>query len=257
MKRIVAAVLALVVLTPSAKAATITFSTSDNRFEDLVDNQGWWSDSQDGSTTNANYFTGRQDSHLANSFFTFDLSSLDLTSQVITAATLSLPGFWFSSSDDSETLGLFDVSTNAAVLNANNGTNATIFEDLGTGTSYGSFVIARYDQGQTLTLALNRRPDRPHPGSRRFLLDRRHPALPQQRARDRGYFRRQRKHRQPVADPRDGAGDSGPRAILDPAPWNRRGRADGQAPPQGAAAGALTHAAEAASPSGVIPCICR
>jgi hypothetical protein len=155
MKRIVAAVLALVVLTPSAKAATITFSTSDNRFEDLVDNQGWWSDSQDGSTTNANYFTGRQDSHLANSFFTFDLSSLDLTSQVITAATLSLPGFWFSSSDDSETLGLFDVSTNAAVLNANNGTNATIFEDLGTGTSYGSFVIARYDQGQTLTLALN------------------------------------------------------------------------------------------------------
>lgn len=41
-----------------------------------------------------------------------------------------------------ETYALFDVSTDAATLNQNEGLNAAIFADLGSGTSYGAFDVA-------------------------------------------------------------------------------------------------------------------
>ena len=44
----------------------------------------------------------------------------------------------------SETLGLFDVGTDAATLNNNAGASAAIFADLGTGTSHGTFVVPAY-----------------------------------------------------------------------------------------------------------------
>src|SRR5439155_3479407 len=56
------------------------------------------------------------------------------------------------------TLAFFDVSTQAATLNNNVGINSTIFDDLGTGKSYGSFVVARWDPTEfasTITFTLN------------------------------------------------------------------------------------------------------
>jgi hypothetical protein len=39
-------------------AATITFNTSDSRFDPGVDNQGYWSDVDNNTDSNDNYFTG-------------------------------------------------------------------------------------------------------------------------------------------------------------------------------------------------------
>ncbi len=41
-----------------------------------------------------------------------------------------------------QTLGFFDVSTPAATLNNNQDTNTAIFDDLGTGQSYGTFDVS-------------------------------------------------------------------------------------------------------------------
>ena len=56
----------------------------------------------------------------------------------MTSATLELQRYQSLAA----TYSLFDVSTDPVTLNNNTGTSATIFEDLGTGTSYGSFVVA-------------------------------------------------------------------------------------------------------------------
>jgi len=45
------------------------------------------------------------------------------------------------SSAESETFGLFDVSTDAVTLNNNVGTSLSIYDDLGSGVSYGEFEI--------------------------------------------------------------------------------------------------------------------
>ncbi|MEZ5320330.1 MAG: PEP-CTERM sorting domain-containing protein [Vicinamibacterales bacterium] len=139
-----------------ARAATIMFNTSDNPFDAGIANQGWWSATADNSDGNDNYFTGWNYGAELRSFFTFDLSGLDLTGQVITGATLDLTPFEYASADPSETLGLFDVSTDAATLNANDGASAVIFDDLGSGTSYGSFAVPAYaySDSTTLTFAL-------------------------------------------------------------------------------------------------------
>jgi hypothetical protein len=119
-----------------------------------VDNQGWWSATAPNTNTNDNYFTGeRDDGAILRSFFTFDLSSLNLTGQTITAATLELTRFGYESNDPGETIGFFDVSTPAATLNNNTGASPAIFADLGTGKSYGTFVVGDYPFSSVLTLA--------------------------------------------------------------------------------------------------------
>ncbi len=114
------------------------FSTSDGQFIEGADNQGWWSATMRGLDTRGNYATGRD--LLAGdvrSFLTFDLSTLDLTGRTITSAALQIQS-GIAIGDPVETVNLFDVSTDAATLNANDASSAAIFEDLGTGTSYGS-----------------------------------------------------------------------------------------------------------------------
>jgi hypothetical protein len=123
-------------------------------------NQGWWSPTRVNTDGNANIFTGLAPNGAVHddlrSFFTFDLSSLNLTGLVVTGATLTVvnSGF-YTSGDASETLGLFDVSTAAAALNANIGTSAAIFNDLGSGSSYGSFAVPSYSTDTPLSFALN------------------------------------------------------------------------------------------------------
>ena len=126
--------------------STVTFSTSESQFDPGVDNQGWWSDISPNTDSNDNYFTGHisdgDNSHTTRSFFTFDLSSLDLVGQEVTSATLRLRRFTPVSPDSQETIEFFDVSTPAAVLNDNVGLDPAIYSDLGSGVSYGSFTVA-------------------------------------------------------------------------------------------------------------------
>lgn len=142
----------------AAQAATVTFSTSDSPFTPNVPNHGWWSDTASNSDGNISYAVGedRRPSFekTIRNFFTFDLSSLI---DIAVSARLELVRGTYSSTDASETLELFDVTTDPAVLNYNSGASSTIFNDLGTGTSYGAFVVEQYATSaiETLDLQLN------------------------------------------------------------------------------------------------------
>jgi len=154
------AVLVLCVNARFAQATTISFNTGQSVFAGSNLNQGWWSATRVNSDSNANIFTGLAHNGALvddlHSFFTFDLSSLNLAGQIVASATLTVTNSGFyQSGNASETLGLFDVSTAAAALNANNGTSAAIFADLGTGTSYGSFVVPSYVTDTPQSFSLN------------------------------------------------------------------------------------------------------
>ena len=134
---LVAVSIALVFSCP-AYAATFEFNTSESPFHPPSDNQGWWH-SLSGHSQNGNYFVGRESIFaIFHNFFTFDLTSL---SEPIVAARLEVQRFGSNSMDATETYELFDVSTDAATLNAFGPADAAIFDDLGSGNSYGAFVL--------------------------------------------------------------------------------------------------------------------
>jgi hypothetical protein len=151
----------IMTLAAPASADIITFDTSQSPFTAGSRNQGWWSDLKENTDENDNYAIGDTGGASIGqefrNFFTFDLGSLDLTGMSVVSATLELTRFGYASSNSSETVEFFDVSTAAAVLNNNVGASASIFADLGSGISYGSFVVPLYSfsQSQTLSFALN------------------------------------------------------------------------------------------------------
>jgi PEP-CTERM motif len=148
--------IALVLCSARGEASTITFSTSDSQFDAGVDNQGWWSPTANNFTANDNYIVGEHAFDLIRNFFTFDLSTLNLSGQTLTSATLEVVTYSYLG-DPSETIEFFDVSTPAATLNNNTGTSAAIVADLGSGSSYGSFLVPAYEFSvfATLTFSLN------------------------------------------------------------------------------------------------------
>src|SRR5712692_7436756 len=85
-------------------------------------------------------------------YFVFDLAGV---TGPITAATLRAfnPSTGYSSPDASETWALFDVSSSVAKLTAGAGGLAA-FNDLGSGTSYGS-ITAAFDNNANVDVALN------------------------------------------------------------------------------------------------------
>lgn len=129
--------------TASAKAATLVFNTSDSQFAPGADNQGWWSNIQPNYNYNAGYGVGEWPGGQGfRNFFTFNLAALPQAETVV-SATLRLFRY---NSPSVGTYKLFDVSTPAAILNNNNGMNDSIYNDLASGNSYGTFNI-----NQTIT----------------------------------------------------------------------------------------------------------
>jgi len=156
MKKVILTVIVtlLFVNVPVAWAEILIFDTSDSQFDAGVDNQGWWSDTRESRDENDSYAIGiSPDEEIFHNFFTFDLSSL---AYPVLSATLELTRFMYASSADSEVLGLFDVSTDAVNLNNNTAINLTIFNDLGTGASYGEFdILSEGLETDILTFELN------------------------------------------------------------------------------------------------------
>jgi PEP-CTERM motif len=134
---------ALAMLAGGAHAATSTFDTSSGQFTPGYDNHGWWSPTLVNSDTNTSYAAGYSAGSGVRNFFTFDLASLNMSTQQIVSATLQVRKYWYTGSDPSETFALFDVSTSPQVLNATTGASAAIFGDLGSGKSYGSVEISQ------------------------------------------------------------------------------------------------------------------
>ena len=143
-----------------APATTQMFTTSESEFLPGSRNQGWWASAATASNydSNDNYIVGRCCAggrpSTYRDFFTFDLSRLR---GVPIAARLEVTRFISESESPTETLGLFDVSTAAATLNrTGNVQSKAIFDDLGSGTSYGQFQMPTAgDPQQVLSFPLN------------------------------------------------------------------------------------------------------
>jgi len=122
---------------PQAYASIMTIDTSYGEFTPGDLNQGWWSGTADNFDANNNYVVGDFGGDSYRNFFTF---KLDNVNGVITSATLNLLR---GTSDGSQFVyNLGSVTTDAATLNANDGHNAGIYNDLGSGTSFGSFSVS-------------------------------------------------------------------------------------------------------------------
>ena len=158
-KKITLFLLTAAIQTMTIQANTYVFSTSDSVINPPLDmNHGWWSDIKNNSSGNVSYAVGADRrpgfTGIMRGFFTFDLSSI---SGHVTSATLRIQKGIYGSTDPSETLGLFDVTTDAVTLNKNTGTSSTIFNDLGGGNSYGVFEVPAYNNSfnEFLELTLN------------------------------------------------------------------------------------------------------
>jgi hypothetical protein len=123
----------------SSLAVNITLSTSEHQFLSGTDNQGWWATNTNNFDSNDNYFCGLSNyGHQDRSFFTFFVPP-SVIGYNVTFATLSV--IRGSSDDNIVEVRLFDVTTPADVLNLNTAINLSIFDDLGSGVSYGSKIV--------------------------------------------------------------------------------------------------------------------
>ena len=142
----------------------LTFSVSGSQIDAGVNNAGWWSTSEANFDANDNYVAGSVDSDDHRNFFTFDLSNLGV---IVTDAELRIGRSAFCANDTSNgecvagapfgsvEYTLWDVTTDYLTLNANDGTSAAIFNDLGTGITYGSVSVSDDGTPDPVTISLN------------------------------------------------------------------------------------------------------
>jgi hypothetical protein len=145
-------------ISSAAIGQPLILTTSQSPFNAGLYNQGWWSDRfeqpRSGSVTD-NYLTGLNiNGALYRGFFTFDLSDISGT---VVSASIEIPLGSSMSPVQFETLGLFDVTTPAAILNSKPGViDTNILNDLGTGNLYASKeVTIGSDPDTILQLFLN------------------------------------------------------------------------------------------------------
>jgi hypothetical protein len=135
---------------------------------------GWFSNAGEHIAQNDNYVVGGGlDGYTRNNYFLFDLSGVSGT---ITAATLKVynpsapasPGFPFgyTSGAPSETYTLFDIAAPfysvplpsgnyVAGYGQGSPTGQAIFNDLGSGTSFGSTTVSLADNGRYVEISFN------------------------------------------------------------------------------------------------------
>ncbi|QDU41480.1 PEP-CTERM motif protein [Maioricimonas rarisocia] len=147
------AALFLVVIVATAgnvQAGMITLSATDS---------GWYRDDGFHQSTNENYIAGTEHS-IHRNFFTFDLSSVSGT---IVGATLRLEnpnnGYYYfpPGPDPSPSYALFDVTTPVATLTAAHSAGpagVAVYDDLGTGASYGSVSVNSSSNGTIVEISL-------------------------------------------------------------------------------------------------------
>lgn len=143
------AILALAVVTQAYGATIISLDAID---------RGSYEDDGYHFSGNDNYIVGDllETSPVHRNFFVFDLNSVG---QQIIGAELQLynPRYGyagFHSVDRFEIYSLFDVSTDLTILRNGSG-GVAAFNDLGTGTFYGSYRVSSEDNGETLLIPLN------------------------------------------------------------------------------------------------------
>ncbi|WP_334013501.1 PEP-CTERM sorting domain-containing protein [Alteromonas sp. S167] len=122
MKKLITGII-LSVVCWSSNAALITLNSTDN---------GWYKSDGIHTTTNTNTFTGLFSGSEYRSFYNFDVSSL--VGGTITAASIRFFSTGRIETDTGfEQIGIFNVTTLPGT-----GNSVAIFNDLGTGNTYGS-----------------------------------------------------------------------------------------------------------------------
>lgn len=143
-----------------------TFSISDSQIDAGVNNAGWWSFNAANTDDNDNYVVGSADTTWWRNFFTFDLSQLDVD---VTSAELQIDRSVFCVNDTSNgecwldgagpfspvDYTLWDVTTPYLTLNANDGTSAAIYTDLGSGITYGVEPVSDDGTPNPVVIQLN------------------------------------------------------------------------------------------------------
>ncbi|MBP7951533.1 MAG: putative Ig domain-containing protein [Verrucomicrobiales bacterium] len=126
--------------------------------------QGWFNAAGQNGTAwhgepNTNYWAGRDGTttaDLCRNFFSFDLSGVPADEE-ITSATLTLnAGGVYPVGDTSETWKLTSIETTPlAGISASNSGGQAIYEDLGSGTDYGSHAFQASEKQKDVTVVLN------------------------------------------------------------------------------------------------------
>jgi len=128
----------------SAHADTVTLNSTSF---------GWWDSTGTHTAVITNYGTGDDAENVDHrSFFVFNLSGLSGT---VVSATLQIFNPIYLSPDPSETLSIFDVSTSIAALTASGTGQVGIYNDLGTGTLFGSTSVSAANNGANVNIPLN------------------------------------------------------------------------------------------------------
>jgi len=116
--------------------------------------RGWWDETGYHTSfsiaTVVGYYSSTQ--YMYNSYFVFDLSGITGDK---TGARLRLELQLYTSGDLSETFSVYDVSTDAATLKADDTGQTAIFNDLQTGEVYGTFEVTAGDVGTIIEIPLS------------------------------------------------------------------------------------------------------
>ncbi|RVU43884.1 PEP-CTERM sorting domain-containing protein [Rubrivivax rivuli] len=136
-----------------SQASTVVLTTSQAQIRPGADNQGWLSSvSANENAFNDNHITGLfGPGEEYRSFFSFSLQSLTGT---VLGARIELRRY---QQQGTVNLGFWDTTATAAELSATRDGlfSPGIFEDLGSGTSYGSFQVVQGDGEDILAFELN------------------------------------------------------------------------------------------------------
>ena len=139
---------------------TLTLTTSTGSVVLNATSTGWWDQTGLHNSTNPNYLICFPGGHFCpdflgfHDFFVFGLNSVTGT---ITSAFLSIgnPVGGFDSTDPTDLLSMYDVSTPISTLTASGTGQTGIYADLGSGILYGSQVVSSVDNGTQVLITLN------------------------------------------------------------------------------------------------------
>jgi hypothetical protein len=118
--------------------------------KDAID-RGWWIIAGNHTASNKNTITGAYQNG-SNSFFVFNLAGVTGT---VVKASLKMELETYVSSDPSEAMTVWDVSTPIATLIADGTGKTAIFQDLMTGKKYGAFTLKQSDVSTIVPIALD------------------------------------------------------------------------------------------------------
>lgn len=113
--------------------------------------RGWHANNSAHTTENDNTITGLYTSTTYNSYYVFPLTGF--AASVITAVTLEIELEAYNSADASETVSLWDVTATSTAVETT-ASDATIYNDLASGTTYGTFTATSAQVGSVLSVPL-------------------------------------------------------------------------------------------------------